>query len=278
MGDQKEIRGLLKDQFAHFEAEPPRDLWQEIEADLYPIRRRRKMMITYMTVAASLLMLFALWWMWQTPARVENGGPLASEPEKIAPAQLAETDSLDSESGEPLPNIAPLLSQQDEPASKEPKSQETPAPEPTPDGDAFPVEPELEDLFAQEANENQTQEIAPESIDPIALNPMSPTDPRDVLLDHEALAESDLEAKTDAVTPAELRREEDMRQVSYNKLDLDDFSLENAISFASSEVSKWAKSPLDFDHKVGNEKEVKTYRFQLGDFSISRTSYKKIKK
>ena len=78
MGENKDIRGLLQQEFEHFEADPGIDLWPEIEAELRPKKKRLAIWWTYSAVAASIaILLFCLFWLFDenptSPIERESG-------------------------------------------------------------------------------------------------------------------------------------------------------------------------------------------------------------
>jgi hypothetical protein len=275
MENQNDIRGLLQDQFQHFEAEPPVDLWPAIESELGGNSRKRPLWLPYVAIAASAVILIGLWQLLSLDGPIQTVDPIVQEeiappvsvPKEIAPENLAEMspveDTLPATEGETTspPEQTPTVSYQVKPLYAA-NGDKTPDPV-VPDEGSTGKDGETEQTDDPKKNEvviNPLKQIA-------AANPEQEIGQ----LPTEQLVSVAQEGSGQEVgSPTE-----QMRKIKNNKLDLNDFSLQNVVSFASNEISKWAKSPLDYEHEVGDDAERKKYAIELGSFKITRTSYRK---
>ncbi len=273
MENQNDIRGLLQEKFQHHEANPPRDIWAQIEADLNPPQKKKVVLWPYMAVAASALVLFGLWAL--------LGGP-QDTPNFPSNDGMAETT--------PAENVQPQPQEESIPSLTEEKSFAAQQEE---EGDANNTE--IKPLFQQASTRNFAQQSTTAPVEQpavqeenqetinssaaIALNPISPINPTlypDAPV-HQLEDKLPNKVESNSSTAAEVATANTSRlqRVKDNKLDLNEFSLQNVVAFASNELSKIAGSPLDYEHQQGQNAERKRYEFELGDFKITRTSFKK---
>jgi len=271
MENQNDIRGLLQEKFQHHEAKPPRDIWAQIEADINPPQKRKVVWWPYMAVAASALVLFGLWALLgprDTQPIPSNGMTETTPSENVAP-------QIQEENVRPAGQNDNFASQQEEEESSVGPAQ-------------------IKPLYQQASSRNFTQEEAAQPNEQpqekeeveetikssnIALNPISPINPQ-VYPDapvhqlEDKLPETDNSTSSTAAEVATTNTSK-LQKVKDNKLDLNEFSLENVVAFASNELSKIAGSPIDYEHQQGENAERKRYEFELGDFKITRTSFRK---
>ena len=60
-------------------------------------------------------------------------------------------------------------------------------------------------------------------------------------------------------------------------LNLNNLTLASAVSFASDELNRWAKSPVEIYEEETPEREVKTYELDILNLRITRKIHKKTK-
>lgn len=270
MENRDDIRGLLQDQFRDFEAEPPAHLWAEIESELAPQPRRRALWLPYLAVAASAVILLGFWQLLRPApevpgdhnAIVQEQGPLAQPPasSSLDPATLpASVESKETGPNKELDTVPPQA-----PSRRNLQQPLRPGytTQPQPLYSATTADRETT-VAPREATPQQIASVPTEELQPIesALRPQQNA----VIPVAQVLTPGTIQPLTQGT----------MQKVKHNKLDLDDFSLENVVAFASNEISKWANSPLDFEHEKSEEAERKTFGFELGDLKITRTSYRK---
>lgn len=83
----KEFDALFRSKLEDFEAEPSANVWPEIEAELSP-RKRRKVLVTVLSIAASLLVVTAFGWWILDRKLVKNAAQMAYHPVKPVKKQL----------------------------------------------------------------------------------------------------------------------------------------------------------------------------------------------
>ncbi|MEL6591613.1 MAG: hypothetical protein AAFQ68_16095 [Bacteroidota bacterium] len=271
MENQNDIRGLLSEKFEHHEASPTRDIWAQIEADIRPQQKTKVIWWPYAAVAASALILFGLWALLDNNANLEapsNGMTEMSPPSENAQPANPET-SL------PEPGVEEnFAAQQEEESEVRPQDNIRPLFQRTSQSE-IAQQPKEEIVPRAE----ETPEVAQEEVRSaaIALNPISPINPQlypDAPVHN--LEDPNVEqAQVEQAIASKQAQEAQLKKVKDNKLNLNEFSLENVVAFASNELSKIAGSPLDYEHQAGQDAERKRYEFELGDFKITRTSFRK---
>lgn len=273
MENQNDIRGLLEEKFQHHEATPSRDIWAQIEADINPPQKKKVVWWPYMAVAASALILFGLWALLQ-PSGNTSQLPFGNGMAETTPAENVAPNTQE--------NVRPPIENQNltaqdkveeavRPANKQPLYQRASS----------------QNFAQQEVTpepETSQEEVQQETINSyaIALNPISPINPQlypDAPV-HQLENRIPETVESNSSTTAEVAstNTSKLQKVKDNKLDLNEFSLENVVAFASSELSKIAGSPLDYEHQQGENTERKRYAIELGDFKITRTSFRKTTK
>ncbi|MFK7923852.1 MAG: hypothetical protein AB8H47_17970 [Bacteroidia bacterium] len=272
MENQNDIRGLLEEKFQHHEATPSRDIWAQIEADINPSQKKKVVWWPYMAVAASALILFGLWAL--LPSGNTSNLPSGNGMAETTPTENAAPNTQES--------VRPAIENKNLSAQDEVVVEEDDSPA------------KIQPLYQQTSSKNFAQEeVVPEPETPqeevqqetiksyaIALNPISPINPQ---LYPDAPVHQLEQGTAEVVKPTKLTESiadnsSKLKPVKDNKLDLNEFSLENVVAFASNELSKIAGSPLEYERQEGENTERKRYEIELGDFKFTRTSFRKTTK
>jgi len=274
MKEDQHIQDLLQDQFAQYEAEPDRDLWPAIESGLKGSRRKVIPLWTrYLAVAASLLLLLGLVWLLRQPQQSPQG-PIAQQPteKERGPAQPPET--MPPTQAPPTPQ-APLAEGQNR--QKPPQIE--------------PLEPKKRpslSIDSDQIDEPVLVQEAPAQRNPgprarLHLRPESMTPIHHQLAINQSLTPAPApEAQADGLeVPLPERNRRPVQTVSASgknrSLNLNELTLASAVSFASDELSRWAKSPVDVSEKETPEQEVKTFELDILNLKITRKIHKKTK-
>ena len=273
MENQNDIRGLLQDQFQHFEAEPPVDLWPAIESELGGKSRKRPLWLPYVAIAASVVILIGLWQLLSLNGPAQTVDPIVQEkivapvPTEIAPENMTELTPLEdtlpaSEEETATPQEqAPSVSYRVKPLYA------------ATDGNT--ADPAASDKSTAGQDSEKEKTVDPERSE-LVINPLKQIAAANPEMEVEQIPTEQIVSVAQGGPQQETGSPgKQLRKVKNNKLDLNDFSLQNVVSFASNEISKWAKSPLDYEHEVGDDAERKKYALELGSFKITRTSYRK---
>jgi len=64
---------------------------------------------------------------------------------------------------------------------------------------------------------------------------------------------------------------------SRNTLNLNDIHPEDLVTFASRELSKWAKSPIEVTHEERPNREIRTYQLDILNLTITRKTHRTTK-
>jgi len=275
MEHDKELRDLLQDHFVAYEAEPDRDIWAGVEAGLGQKPQRRVIPLWWRygaAIAASLLLLMGVIWLLRQPGELPSGTvaeqPTPAEvpvPETRVPQQLTQSPQGDEEipqtqENEPEPSVPPQI-----------------APQPKP--------PVARNLAEQRISPAPQPQVAPNRVVSKEMPAVGPVDH----LDHAIVIAQPSTRPIDQVPEERLAVAQPVRietrpikrksagPAQRNELDLDDLTLANAISFASDELGKWAKSPVEIYTERTPEREVRTYELDILNLRITRKVYRKSK-
>lgn len=283
MNEQKDIKGLLKEKFEHYEADPGVDLWAAIDAEVHPERKRRGAWWMYAAVAASVTILFfSLFWLLKEPVKGS------------AQDQIVETETRED---------APAL-QENIPQKKLAKT----SPETEHDSE-IKSNPQVAEIEEQEENKsgvvgpdkNLHQEaVADRNVSKnrnSADRPKAEKDPK--LADYDEYAalsvqtmspanfpmtEDIVQPETQKVNPTRTRPQNSTNQVpahfASNKksINLNDLSVDDAVSFASNTLENWKKSPVEVYREKSEDGEVKTYQVDLFNLKITKKTHRKVLK
>ena len=266
MNESKDIRGLLKQEFEHFEADPGIDLWPEIEGELRPKKKRAAAWWSYTAVAASIAILFfCLFWLFdenpQTQIEREPGlvrvdtiykeRPIEN-PKEVIEDKFAEEQTSPIQSEESN-NVQQNLS----PVKRTRKTVVYPA----------------KNLADSQPDSKQNVSPAPEkahknkdiNVSQIAMQTMGPGL---VPLTNEINRQ---DAPIIAVSQKQISRASKNEFTdTRNSIDLNNLTVENAVAFASNGLSKWKKSPIDFYQEKSPDGEVKVYQLDFLNLKITR--------
>lgn len=268
MENKEDIKGLLKDRFATLEVDPEIDLWPAIEQEVGDDKRKGFYIWQYVAVAASLVILFTAILLLNTfsPQPQEQ---LANEQkeELIAPTPPQVEEYL-TETNSTTENEEPLAEEKKEEISetrKQPRTQQAYQ-------EKQPVEKKpLDEKPAVILAENGKETNVIDAIDTIQLKMVKRLATKwevDIPNPNEPLLEIEY-AALEKVPTTKPRK----------ALDLNDLSFGKALGFASEEINKRFRSPIDIA-KVRNENnEVKTFQLDIFNLSIKRKVHKqKVKK
>ncbi|MDX2245515.1 MAG: hypothetical protein SF052_01980 [Bacteroidia bacterium] len=254
--EEKDIKGLLKQSFEHFEADPGADLWPAIEAEIHS--RRKPAWWMYAAVAASVAILFfSLFWLLDQPSDNRNQAPLVtndSTPGVSIPQPFMTEDSPekqlppDSEKGVQKTNLGAPEKKSLQPRKKD-SSKELPT----------PSQKQIDENFAA---------LNIETLNNPGLSPLTQT----------SIHAPDLPK---AETPIKTYTQPAVRQEyvsSRNTIDLNDLKVEDAVSFASNTLEKWKNSPIDVYQEKGPDGETKTYQIDFFNLRITKKTHKRVVK
>ncbi len=272
MMDQK-TRNWLQKEFEHFEAEPEVDLWPAIASRIQASGKVRRKWIAYVSLAASVLVLFGLAWILQTPNISKVGNivqhiPAADsmKPQQVpsrtpASPQIAQIEVIEHQEvldlipqnrQLPTKHAAALVSAraEKEASNTEDLSQITSAKLPIEDAQIV-EKPSLE-----KARLTNIDHLTPSTF----IKVVAPT-------------------KKHIATVEEKKAKSQIKRIgSKTKLDLNELTLENAIVFVANGLNRLANTPVSISMEEKEGESLKTYSFRLKNFSITRKQYKKIKK
>lgn len=271
-------RSALQEQFDHFEAETERDLWPAIEEQLDTRRVPFYLWRSTWLVAASIAVLMGLIWMLGLPTR-QDQQPMAQTEEPVAPVQ-PDAPILQQDSPRPDMADASLL-----PASPEPEVIEK-------------LERQrFEDSQRQQQTNTPREMIVESSLpadriirQPGPTNPLSPHNilhhidqpvPREQIATQapvptaaEAVPTQPVEAVVATTPKPQPTQAPAATQGQRRSLDLNNLSLSDAVTFASSELGKLVKTPLEVYTEETEDHEVRTYQLDLFNLRITRKTHK----
>ncbi|MEZ4777323.1 MAG: hypothetical protein R3D00_29370 [Bacteroidia bacterium] len=262
--EEKDIKGLLKPKFEHYEEDPGADLWLAIEAEIHPGRKRRAAWWMYAAVAASVAILFfSLFWLLDQPSSTQNNT-----------SPIAETDSVPG-SG----TITPEPQLTDDPHTPEslPDNVIERAPQFQKTGMGAPEKKSLKQL----AKDSSQKDVSPakKQIDEnfASLNIETLNNPG-----FSPLTASPLPATAPAKVKTPVRKNnqpihQDITS-SHNTINLNELKVEDAVSFASNTLEKWKNSPIDVYQEKGPDGETKTYQVDIFNLRITKKTHKRVVK
>lgn len=244
MEENRDIRGLLQEQFAHFEADPGVDLWAGIEAGLQAKEQPKRRVGMWVSIAASISLILGMLWLLrvsqpkaeiqqlaQEPLQVE---PKASTIEPTLPLQVENTiaEGLTSETqidAQPIQEQAVAITQAAavSPSVKGAEQQDIP----------------VQELISVPNKETPSIKVAP--IQELASVPQEAS-----------IVDVPVELAEASPRPVATNREV---YHPTNKLNFNDLTLGQALGFASREISKLTNSPVEVRHERSDHEEQKTY-------------------
>ncbi|MEZ4828336.1 MAG: hypothetical protein R3C61_18905 [Bacteroidia bacterium] len=258
--EEKEIKGLLKQKFEHYEEDPGADLWLAIESEIHPGRRRVVAWWMYAAVAASVAILFfSLFLLLNQPDHTSH------QPE------VAETDSV------VVPLIPQPLMTEDVPAPSEtlPAVKELPVQKTSEGREVHHIAPKREKdstkEFAKPPQKQVDENFAALNIETLNNPGFSPLTP--VTLPEKAPAKVEIPTnkRNQPATPSQLAD-------SKHTLNFNDLTVEDAVSFASNTIEKWKNSPIDVYQEKGPDGETKTYQVDFLNLRITKKTHKRVVK
>lgn len=276
--DMKETREWLQREFEHFEAEPPADLWPDIEARMEQEKKGRMKWIPYLSIAASILILLGLFGSLQMFER-NSDSFIVKKTELEKPFNQTINPQMEENEITVAQNEDVLKKQNEsEILEKEERDENRTSPKVN-----ILTKP---NLMAQVVNEPMGETQGNESESMIPENMLSQDDVTESILVNiePSLKQIDInpsEELYDNFVPTKAvqitkRKPTNIKRIgSTNKLDLNDLTLENAVTFAANGLNRIVNSPLEIQHKKTEEESVKTYSFRLKNFSITRKQHVK---
>lgn len=266
MEENRDIRGLLQEQFAHFEAEPGVDLWAGIEAGLHtpPAPKRRKG-IVWMSIAASIILLLSMFWLLQPSSGSGDLQQIAEQDRPDAAPKMKQNIStpLPTEEVDTGIHVLPVLPQQEAPVQFARNQQSGSLTDSKTDSQEEKrlIQQETTPMQDALADRHPGLEIAP-------LNPMAAASWKNSSIDAD-IPKSSAENLIAAQSPKAEKAEK--REVFYpkNNIDFNDLTLGQAIVFASTEISKLAKSPVKVRHEKAKNEKASIIKFDFLNFSVT---------
>ncbi|MEL6673680.1 MAG: hypothetical protein AAFR61_15855 [Bacteroidota bacterium] len=259
MGNQDQLKGLLSEQFAHFEAEPDQNLWPLIEAEIKPAKKTVLPWWSYAAVAASAVILVSLFFLLQ--GNPDGEQPMAEE------QQFPQVETPTSTQQE----------MQEGPAFTE---ESTPQEKPNPERRSVPQVQEqstFQPLFASQTQPAQTQEEVQTSADRPRPQPAREAKKENEIGNFTPLAvtvppsfEANPLTQQPDMSPSQTRMAP-KAAITNNKLDLNNLSLDGVLTFASN----LERSPIDVYKEKDQNGEVKVYQLDLFNLKITRKSHKR---
>ncbi|MEM7367769.1 MAG: hypothetical protein AAF587_04145 [Bacteroidota bacterium] len=260
MEENRDIRGLLQEQFANFEADPGVDLWAGIEAELHSPPAKNRKGVVWMSIAASFALLLSMLWLLQ-PSQKDGHDRIAEEHPISTPVivpPVASTKQLTKESEEtvlPREQEVPVQIAVNAPVEKKMSPKQS-APN-------QPVNlPPSEEESGQEtyAETHPTFQVAP-------LNPMAASSWKSSKIS------SEIPQKASELIAAEVPKKLNavQRELIHPKNDINfnNLTLGQAIVFASTEISKLANSPVEVRHEKGENEKVSTYKLNFFNVKVA---------
>ena len=255
---------LLQEQFAHFEADTERDLWPEIEGKIDTRRVPFYLWRSTWLVAASLILLLGMIWVLRNTEGDQPQAPMANVPEQVQPQQPADTSNpledheLTYAGGDMLPSApSPSVIAQLEQAKREEAGQVTQS-------------------SGREDDERTDSPLPPSRVirQVGAMQPVLPESLQEQL--NQAQERPTIAAtRPKATTPAAKIAP---TQGDKQSLDLNNLTLGDAVNFASNELGKLVKTPLEVYKEETDGQEVRTYQLDLFNLRITRKTHKQTTK
>jgi hypothetical protein len=271
--EEKDIHELLRGHFESFEAEPDRDLWVEIQAGMQAEAASRRKVLPlwsrYAAVAASLLLIGGVIWQLSTttpppdPALAQRAKPQSEEPSPQSSDHLQANEAATPSA--PTPEApSPRAEAASTPVQRAVVKRVAPTPEaekPEPlTAEAPRRDPRMANIGVGVTTPVHQQWTSQQLEQPLAAT-------------HEAVAIESRRSPRRTEQDAEAKATRGYN----NRLDINNLTLANAVSFASEELSKWAESPVEIYTERTPERQVRTYEFDLLDLKITRKVYRQKK-
>ena len=277
MHNQEDIRGLLKETFETFEAEPRRDVWENIQQEIHP--EKRGIPWKYWAVAAAIALLLMV------GVRIALNTESLEDSERMA--QVEETTPLDT-----LPNqdgrAASSEAEADLPAPKIVEQLPTTPTMKTPS----PISPDTQtDRGKQEVSNSsiaihvpQERAESPEIALTEEMTTVTPQEviapaPRLVVLDRIIRENPQIDhTKSMLGSPGEIAQVPVMEKPQVRKkLRIGELTFDDVLLVASNTLKKTVtESPLDAEHEQAESgDEVKRLRVKIGPLTITRTQHRK---
>lgn len=244
MDHPQDIRGRLQDTFATYEAEPSRDLWPGVAAGLRPAPVRRARW-PYLAIAASVAILIGCWVLLRPDTPPPTGPqPLSHQLLPLPPVQHmpapAEAPAQPPQAA--LATAVPPLPTDVTPAAPRPQLAVVQHP-------VIPAQPEPRPVVAATPLTPPAPSLAPAALEPVPVLPTT------------QLAQ---------VAPPSYSESFGSR----NSLNLNELKPEDLVTFASRELSKWARSPIDVTHEERPNQEIRTYQLDILNLTITRKTHR----
>ncbi|MEM7654837.1 MAG: hypothetical protein AAF399_01805 [Bacteroidota bacterium] len=259
MADERDIRGLLQEQFDGYEAEPDRDLWASIEEGLQLKEKKRALWINWVAIAASISLLIGLIFYFQG-GTVEQSNRIAEQPgnddlpavvtpaptQVQAPKQLAE-ESANEET-----------QQANERRAASPNDTQPLFAQPSPNTPSI-TQPENQQEETPALAETRRTPL----IDRAAIKPLRNVD--EVVRWEESLIGSADPIVMDSPLPEGNQPNLSQRpnSQSKNELNLEKLTLRDALAFASRELSKVSRSPVAVKEEQGENEQLTRYQLKV---------------
>lgn len=262
MENEEDIRKLLQEKFQDFGPEPERDIWAGIQRAVRPVPFYKRVGWYGYAAAAVVLLLLGmgismtdiLYRQPVSPARsVAAAEQTVPTPEQVLPGEGREN----AFAAQNAQGAAPLKS----PASMDESPRTT---RQTP-GAASPAVTAIEDRTTRPADIDQEKlkkDLPPLfAITPLAGNPLSTPS-------EAAVQEIGIIDPVPVLAAAETQPGGDRRRI-----DLDDLSLDDALSLAGNGLKKLATKPDEVQTSQDGAETIKTYRINFLDISISKKTH-----
>lgn len=260
--EEKDIKGLLKPKFEHYEEDPGADLWLAIEAEIHPGRKRRAAWWMYAAIAASVAILFfSLFWLLNQPADMQNLTAPIAESDSLNGMPAPRSQFTDDETIESLPDNTPEKQPQfqrarlnapekklTEKSAKDSSTQNVPS-----------TKKQIDENFAS----LNIETLNNPGFSPLTASPLPATAPEKV--------------KTQPIKNNQPAIRQDITS-SHNTINLNELKVEDAVSFASNTLEKWKNSPIDVYQEKGPDGETKTYQVDIFNLRITKKTHKRVVK
>ncbi len=257
---------LLQEQFAHYEAETERDLWPAIESQISQRSTPFYLWRSTWLVAASLVLLVGLIWVLssseqqppidyttqQDPYQDRQPNPSNSQPTPSPPS--SDSGNLNGQTGTSLAETTMLPT--------------APAPEILSGLADSQIAGPGEDPEAS-LSDGRTDSPLPPSRVIRQVGPMQPVMPDNLSDQLDDIP--DLDAAERRMAPIAKAPVPNQRQA----IDLNNLTLGDAVNFASSELGKLVKTPLQVYSEESEGDEVRTYQLELFNLRFTKKTHKK---
>lgn len=275
----KDTREWLQKEFEYFEAEPPMDLWPEIEARMKEEKAGKKKWIPYFSIAASILVLFGIFWSLKMVDRDTASMIAEDNPIETATPSTSESSKDLNEATMAEAEVSEIIEEDENQVSSSEQSKASPIQEETKKNTIGKNMDRPMQLFA----DNQSINDEPEGNTSLEVTEETKETPQTLSnIDHTKSTVAILTANNyedHIVNEANMiptRTPEKIKRVgSTNKLDLNDLTLEHAVAFASTGLNKIVNTPIEITQKDTGGETVKTYSFRLGNFTITKKQHVK---